>query len=464
MEHLKTLDIFIVDDEPAIVDQLYRIVSKKARTVKKFLSAKDALDAFIASKPHFILSDIRMPEMNGIEFCKEIKKLDPKVPVAFLSATDDREHLIEAINAGSNYFLSKPIEVEKLNETLKKISQNIALETLARKQQEFLDKELKIKTNTILEQNIILDQIQKAISHSFLFRQIDKNGKLIYANDNFKNLFNIEDIAGVDAYKNRFFSLEKEEIKLDKITDDNQISLYDRCYKIADRDLFIKSTTIALPSSNNLLEISCDVTKTHELANQLLSVQEKIVFTLGNIVESRSEETSKHVERVANYAYIIARRCGIDSAKLDLLKAAAPLHDIGKIAIDDAILKKPAKLTDIEMQKMRTHTTVGYDLLKNTEGEVFEVASKIALMHHEKWDGTGYPNALAKEKIDLNARVVAIADVFDAISSKRVYKDAWSLDDAINYIISEKGRSFDPELIDAFYKELDTIKDIYHNL
>lgn len=464
MSNLEKLEIFVVDDEPLILKTLFNILSKRCKTVSTFDSAEKALEAFKIHKPHFILSDIKMPYMNGIEFCKKIKEIDSKMIVAFLSATDDREHLIEAINAGTDYFLAKPIETQKLNELLDKIFDRLLADQAAKKQQSFLENELKIKNRSLLEQSAILDQIRRAISQNFLFRQISKDGKLLFANDNFKSLFGLKSLDDIDAFNNRYFKLQNEEIDLAGLLAEDELQQRTRCYKSNNKTLILKSTVVPIPSTDDLIEISCDVTEAHELAQKLANIQEKIVFTLGNIVESRSEETYKHVERVANYSALIASRYGIKSTEVALIKAASPLHDIGKIAIDDAILKKPAKLTTDEIKKMQTHTTIGYDLLKNAEGEVFEIASKIALNHHERWDGNGYPNRLKKDEIDLYARIVSIADVFDAISSKRVYKDAWSFDEAVDYILSQSALAFDPDLVRSFELEISNIKEIKESL
>lgn len=190
----------------------------------------------------------------------------------------------------------------------------------------------------------------------------------------------------------------------------------------------------------------------------------EIIYKLSDVIEARSGETGAHVRSVAEISYIIGKTYGMEEKRLDILKLASPLHDIGKIGISDAILNKPDKLTEEEFEIMKEHTVIGYNILKDSKWEVFEIASKIALQHHEKWNGEGYPFGLKGEDILLEARIISIADVFDALTQDRVYRKAWSFDKAVNYLNSLKGIAFDPELIDIFNAKLDEIKKIKYNI
>ncbi|NOR45392.1 MAG: HD domain-containing protein [Candidatus Delongbacteria bacterium] len=178
------------------------------------------------------------------------------------------------------------------------------------------------------------------------------------------------------------------------------------------------------------------------------------------------KETGAHVNRVAAYSVEIYERWavekGIDRGEIDtnrdLLRMAAMLHDVGKVAISDTILKKPAKLTKDEFEVMKTHTTLGAELFFDKESRFDEVASNIALSHHENWNGTGYPLHPQKEDISIFGRIVSVADVYDALSSKRVYKDAWKEEDVLAEIRKMSGIKFDPEVVDAFFRSLDVIR------
>ncbi|MCT7649240.1 HD-GYP domain-containing protein, partial [Aliarcobacter butzleri] len=189
----------------------------------------------------------------------------------------------------------------------------------------------------------------------------------------------------------------------------------------------------------------------------------EIIFTMGSIAESRSKETSEHIERVAKYTELIALELGLEHKEAKMLKLASPMHDIGKIAIPDYILNKPAKLTPEEFEIVKTHTIKGYEMLNLSERPLLKTAAIIALTHHEKYDGTGYPKGLKGEEIPLYGRITAIADVFDALAHERCYKKAWRVDKIVEYIKEERGKHFDPKLVDLFFENFDKILEIKKN-
>ncbi len=192
-------------------------------------------------------------------------------------------------------------------------------------------------------------------------------------------------------------------------------------------------------------------------------VEEDIVIMLSKIVEVRSEETGDHVNRVAEISQLLAQAYGFSSEEAKILKGASALHDIGKIGIPDHILNKPAKLDEKEFAIMKEHSLIGFELLRNMTLKVFELGAVIALEHHERWDGTGYPYGLEGNEISLEARVVQVADVFEALTHNRCYRPAWPVEQAIEYMNEMSGRQFDPAMIDVFNKHLKDILDIVMN-
>lgn len=191
---------------------------------------------------------------------------------------------------------------------------------------------------------------------------------------------------------------------------------------------------------------------------ELISTRYAIIQKLGRAAEFKDNETGSHVQRMSKYAYILAIASGMDEYTADTLMSAAPMHDIGKIGIPDHILKKNNRLDDDEWKIMQEHATVGGEILdEEMPSRLMEMAKAIAITHHEKWDGSGYPNGLRKKEIPLEGRIVAIADVFDALTSERPYKKAWSVDDAIKLIKQESGHHFDPELVSHFIANLDKV-------
>ncbi|MCU4674934.1 response regulator [Catenovulum sp. 2E275] len=197
-------------------------------------------------------------------------------------------------------------------------------------------------------------------------------------------------------------------------------------------------------------------------AEELKRTQLQVIQVLGRASEYKDNETGMHVIRMSHYSKIIALALGFTENQADLLLHAAPMHDVGKIGIPDSIMLKPARLTDEEMNIMRTHPQIGADILGDGDSDLLKLARTIALTHHEKWDGTGYPNNLKGDDIPIEGRIVALADVFDALTSKRPYKEAWSIEKTLDFIHSQKGAHFDPVLVDLLNQEIDKILEVYH--
>jgi response regulator RpfG family c-di-GMP phosphodiesterase len=176
--------------------------------------------------------------------------------------------------------------------------------------------------------------------------------------------------------------------------------------------------------------------------------------------EGRSKETGNHVKRVAEYCRLFGAKYGLSSGEVTLLKLAAPMHDIGKIAIPDSILLKPGKLNEEEWAIMKTHTTLGYGFLKFSERRLLKSAAVIAFQHHERWDGNGYPCGLSGEGINIYGRICALSDVFDALGSDRVYKKAWELERIVSLFKAEREHQFDPGLVDVFLAHVEEFHKI----
>lgn len=196
------------------------------------------------------------------------------------------------------------------------------------------------------------------------------------------------------------------------------------------------------------------------LQEEIESTQREIILTLAETGEMRSKETGNHVKRVAEYSEILAKAYGLSAKEVLLLKDASPMHDIGKIAIPDSILLKPGKLSVEEKAEMQSHTTLGFEMLKHSERELLKTAALVAVQHHEKWDGTGYPKGLKGKEIHIYGRLLAIADVFDALICKRVYKEPWSIEQIVDMFKENRGKNFDPEAVDAFLQVKDAMVDV----
>ena len=219
--------------------------------------------------------------------------------------------------------------------------------------------------------------------------------------------------------------------------------------------LSLKNAMQALANQNLLLDA-----KVRERTQTLRDTQLEIIFRLSRAAEYRDNETGVHIKRMSHFCRALAAALDWDEDRCDLFFHASPMHDIGKIGIPDSILLKPARLNPEEWTIMKTHTTIGAEILSGHSSSLMQTARDIAVSHHEKWNGSGYPQGLSREAIPLTGRIAAVCDVFDALISERPYKKAWPLDDALREIRASGGTAFDPEIVDTFFRVLPDILNI----
>jgi putative two-component system response regulator len=207
--------------------------------------------------------------------------------------------------------------------------------------------------------------------------------------------------------------------------------------------------------------------KIKELDSAKKKIHEAYKDTINRLViasEYKDNETGNHILRMSRYSVFLAELYGLDAAQLEEIELASPMHDVGKIGIKDSILFKNGKLTDAEFDEMKRHTTIGAAILNNPDSAIIECARQIALCHHEKWNGRGYPNGVKGEAIPINARIVAISDTFDALTSKRPYKMPYPIDVSCDIISKGRGEDFDPSLVDLFVKNIDGFVKIKNSI
>ena len=209
--------------------------------------------------------------------------------------------------------------------------------------------------------------------------------------------------------------------------------------------LTLRRQQLALEDRRRLLEHMVE-----DATQEVREREKETLLRLARAGEFRDEDTGNHLVRMSRYARLVAAAVGLERDEIEAIELAAPLHDIGKIGIPDQILLKPAKLDEVEWQVMQRHPVIGHEILKGSASKFVRMGALIALGHHEKYDGTGYPNGLVGDHIPLCARIVAVADVYDAISSVRPYKSAWPSEQAFEYLVSQRGKHFDPRLVEAF--------------
>jgi PAS domain S-box-containing protein len=338
---------------------------------------------------------------------------------------------------------------------------------------QFLKNELDITSKNFEESIHYAEQYEKAINASTAILKTDTDNIIKYANEKFCEIsgYTHSELIGRNCEE-----LRHEKHRIAGICTEirrklaSGESVYETLTNIAKDGSEYVISSLFFPVFNgagNVIEhiqVMHDITQIVHLNEEIIKTQKEVVFTMGAIGETRSKETGAHVKRVAEYSYRLARLCGFSEEDATLLKRASPMHDIGKVAIPDAILNKPGKLTEEEFEVMKTHSTLGYEMLRSSERPILKASAIIAYTHHEKYNGRGYPRGLKGEEIPLFGRITAIADVFDALGHDRVYKKAWPLEEILELFRKERGEHFDPMLIDLFMEHLDeflAIRDYY---
>lgn len=346
--------ILVVDDDVNITNLLSRHLTEWGYEPIIANRAYEALKIAFDTEVDLILTDIRMPELDGLELMRQVKILKKEVPVIMLTALRGEELLREAIKEGAYDFLAKPFDENELEASIK-----MALE----------------RRQPVLESRGVWRELHLSVQ--------EKNEQLSRAFEHMSQ-----------TYK-------------------------------ALKDAHLET-----------------------------------IYRLCSAAEYKDPDTGQHLKRISGYTGIIARKLYLPPGDVEVLEAAAPMHDIGKVGIPEAILQKPGKLDPDEWEVMKTHTLIGSKILESSQSDILKVGQVIALNHHERYDGTGYPQGLREEAIPIEARIVTVADVFDAITSKRCYHPPQSVETAMEYILSTSGNHFDPKVVEAFMGSLDEITEV----
>ena len=321
---------------------------------------------------------------------------------------------------------------------------------------------LHIKRN-ILKNIKLLEEYKNAVDRSSIVSKTDKSGRIIYANDKFCKIsgYTREELIGKahnivrhnDMPKSAFKEMWKTILAKKSwsgVVKNSTKNGGDYTVEVTINPILNEKGDI-----EEFIAIRNNITELIHLHEDLEHTQEDLIFRMGEIGETRSKETGFHVRRVAKYSEILARHSGLKEQEIRYLTVASPMHDIGKVGIPDNILNKPGKLTHEEWIIMKTHSTIGYDLFKNSNKALLQTAATIAYEHHEKYNGSGYPRGLKGDEIHIYGRITALADVFDALGSDRCYKKAWEDEKIFKLLKEERGKHFDPQLVDIFFEHLD---------
>jgi len=412
----------------------------------------------LIGKPHSILRDPNMPSSTFKELWNTLKSKQQWKGVISNQAKDGSFYIVDA--------LIIPI-MDENNNVIEYIGIRHDI-TENEQYKNLLKKELDITSKGLDEKRHLLSEYERVINESSTVSRTDVNGNITYINERFCELngYTQDEILGNNHNILRSPDTPKQFFKelWETIQSKN---IWQGIFKNITKDgstTYMDTTIVPILDINNeiieYMSIRHNVTQLVNLRQEIEDTQKEVVFTMGAIGESRSKETGNHVKRVAEYSCLLAKLSGIEDKEAELLKLASPMHDIGKVGIPDAILNKPGKLTKPEFEIMKTHAMLGYEMLKGSNRDILKISAIVAYEHHEKWDGSGYPNGTKGDKIHIYGRITSICDVFDALGSDRAYKKAWELDTILELFRDQKGLHFDPNLINLFFDNLPKFLEI----
>jgi PAS domain S-box-containing protein len=334
---------------------------------------------------------------------------------------------------------------------------------------ELLQKELSSSNESLQEKMNLLSQYEKAIESAASFTRTDTKGAITYLNETHEKLtgYKNEELIGKkhtpllrdnnipsEVYKELWETITAKKNYNGVITNKTKSG------KIIYLDTLIVPILDLNDDIVEYMSIQYDISDVIHVHKEIEETQREVIYKMGEIGESRSKETGNHVKRVAEYSKLLALKYGLSEEESELLYDASPMHDIGKVGIPDNVLKKPGKLDADEWKIMMTHSEIGFNVLKGSNREILKAAATVAYEHHEKYDGSGYPNGLKGDNIHIYGRITAVADVFDALGSDRAYKEAWSDERIFELFKNGKGSHFDPKLVDIFFENLDHFLEI----
>ena len=502
--------VLMVDDEEMNLELVETLMVPLGYEVEKARNGREALEKISKREPDIILLDVMMPGMDGYEVCRILKE-DEKtrhIPIVMVTALSQIENKVTGIETGADDYLSKPfhmreliarvkslLRVKTLNDKVKSYQdtikslfelttfserfsdRGIVLNELAKRTSELTGME---KVAIVLVENYIFQvkasynlgddrELYTFLSHNGPIRRVVKTGEPLIAVDDpqMAKQFNLNlsyicvplksinrDVIGALCAFGMRNDVSEETIRVlslvaQRIASEIQIKDYSRVLEET-----VDERTKALRESLEKLE---------EANKEISHAHEEIIFRLSIAAEYKDKDTASHIHRISSYSGALARKLGLIEEEVRLIKLASPMHDIGKIGIPDSILLKPGKLTPDEFEIMKQHTVMGARILAGSFSPLLRMAEEIAISHHEKYDGSGYPYGIMGENIPLVGRIVAVADVFDALMTRREYKPAFDLDKTLSIIKEGKGKHFDPNLVDAFLDILDEVLAIKEN-
>lgn len=486
--------ILCVDDDSASLDLLSELLSMNGFSVLSAGGGAHAVSIFEKERPELVITDIRMPHVDGLEVLRRVRETDDTTAVILVTGYGDLENALGALRRGAYDFLMKPINPDILLSTANKGIEICRLKRFEKDYRRLLEEQVKERTQELAKTNDFLQGILDSSTHvAIIITDFDHN--VIFWNTGAENIYGYSEseIMGGSILKLYPEDSARTEIaeELRSMLQSSAGTLQGNIRQLSKdgRELIIsKTVSPMMDASGNvrgILAVGQDVTNESHLQEQLLKSYKRIqkiqgasIFALARLAESRDPETAFHLRRLQAYCRLLCQRLALMNEHKDLmtqdfiedLVQCSVLHDIGKVALPDSILFTPHKYTEMEFEIMKQHSVKGGQALEEAaldagEKEGYLVLGKdVAYFHHEKWDGTGYPCGLAREEIPFVARIVSIADVYDALTTRRRYKRAYTHEEARKFISGEKGKQFDPKLVDLFMEIDQEFKKIRDSL
>lgn len=588
LTNLSSIRVLYVEDDLETREELQFILTHYVAELYTAKNGREGLALYREHFPDIVVTDIQMPEVNGLSMAADIRAINPDQPIVILSAYNDVEYLFRALELEIQHYITKPISVDRLLNKLSDMTEQINL------------------ARDVKQSRKLLEQYKLLVDEKAIVAKVDLKGNIIYVNRHFCELsgfskaellgqhylFNFENNGQkelLDDLKNTVLEKKKWQGILKKRTKAGGIYVVDvtvvpivnalneieefvalmvdmtevyekferlsinlkenlnqqkhylheyeralevgtslcifnpegtiisvnqnfsatlnydgeellgrslceliqdgadfkdrvmkkvraegyssRIIKVNGKGGYQRTLSTVIVGIHNeqgdiqsLMSLSQDISESIKLNEDIIETQKELIYILGEVVENRSHETGLHIKRVALISEFIARKYGLGEDHSAMIKIASPLHDIGKVGIPDTILHKPGKLSSTEIQVMKKHADMGFQLLNRLDKPLIKMAATIAHEHHEYYNGLGYPAGLTGEHIAIEARIVSIVDVFDALGSRRIYKEAWPDQEILNYLEINKSIQFDPELVDLFIENFDEILQIRNQL
>jgi len=463
LKYNNTRTILVIDDSKFICHEVKKVLNARSYNVVSALTAKEGFDILLHEEINTIILDMELPDKHGLEVLREIKKIKKlqNIPVVILSGARDSEIVRNCIKLGSFDFVQKPFNIE---EFVLKVTMAVTVNTRDNELNQVRNK----LENDLNKTSFVASEYLDAINESNILIHTNEQNVILDVNDRHCDISGYKREKLIGQKISEFIMKDSMTHGIQEIESQlKEFQIFRGMISNVKKDGSIYYTqTSVMPiydTQGKILEylwMSTDVTTSVKHASESQEIQRSLLYRIGEIGESRSSETGQHVKRVAKCTKLLAQLCEMESEEVGILYHASPMHDIGKIAIPDQILKKPAKLNADEWKIMMTHSQLGADVFKDSDNQLFKIASSVALTHHEKWDGSGYPQGIRGKDIPIYGRITAIADVFDALSSKRVYKEPWSDEKIKNYFQEHSGTQFDPYLASLFLDNYDSFLEI----